>query len=81
MALPRVNSAYDDLLGWLVEKATPEEILSYTLPQKVVERAIDLLEKNNEGTLTESEAAELEEMRRADALISLLKARSRTRFP
>ncbi len=78
MSLPRVNSVYDDLLAWLVEKATPAEILAYRVPPSAATRAIELMEKNNAGTLTEGESAELEEMRRADKLISLLKARSLT---
>ena len=76
MSVPAIPSVYDNLLSFLVEKATPEEILAYTVPEAVATRAIDLMERNNEGLLTEGEAAELEDMRRADKLISLLKARS-----
>ena len=76
MSVPAIPSVYDNLLSFLVEKATPEEILAYTVPEAVATRAIELMERNNEGLLTEGEAAELEDMRRADKLISLLKARS-----
>ena len=76
MSVPAIPSVYDNLLSFLVEKATPEEILAYTVPEAVATRAIELMERNNEGLLTEGEAAELEDMRRADKLISLLTARS-----
>ena len=76
MSVPAIPSVYDNLLSFLVEKATPDEILAHTVPEAVATRAIELMERNNEGLLTEGEAAELEDMRRADKLISLLKARS-----
>ncbi len=76
MAIPHVTSVYDDLLSYLIDKATPEEILAYTIPSAVADRAVELMEKNNEGTLTAEEVVELDEMRQVDKLIGLLKARS-----
>lgn len=70
MSVPAIPSVYDNLLSYLVKKATPEEILAYTVPEAVTARAIELMERNNEGLLTESESAELEDMRRADKLIN-----------
>jgi hypothetical protein len=76
MSSTNITRVYDSLLAYLVEKATPEEILAYTIPEETAQRAIDLMERNSEGTLTPQELDELEEMRRVDKLIALLKARS-----
>jgi hypothetical protein len=76
MATPALSPVYDNLLDYLVEKATPEEILAYTLSEEANERAIELLEKSNEGILTPEEAAEIEQMRYVDKLISGLRARA-----
>jgi hypothetical protein len=76
MSSTNITRVYDNLLAYLVEKATPEEILAYTIPEETAQRAIDLMERNSEGTLTPQELDELEEMRRVDKLIALLKARS-----
>jgi hypothetical protein len=61
--------APDHFLDFLVEKATPQEILSYKVPDSVNERTIELLEKRNEGTLTGDEAEELEQIRQMDLLL------------
>jgi trans-aconitate methyltransferase len=76
VATAQISSVYDDLLNYLVEKATPQEILAYQIAENVEERAVELLEKSNAGTLTSEEAAELEQMRYVDKLVSVLKARA-----
>lgn len=68
--------AYDDLLTFLVEKATPQEILAYTASGAAQERADDLLERSSAGTLTPEETTELEQMLQVDRLVSVLKARA-----
>lgn len=76
MATAQISPVYDDLLNYLVEKATPREILAYQITDDVEERAVELLEKSNAGTLTSEEAIELEQMRYVDKLVSVLKARA-----
>lgn len=75
MAL-HLSPVYDDLLDFLVEKATPEEILAFAPSEAAQERAEELLEKNNAGTLTPDEYAELQQMLQVDRLVSVLKARA-----
>jgi hypothetical protein len=67
---------YDAFLDYLVQKATPHEILAFQLPESAQERADELLERNNKGTLTPEEEVELQQMLQADHLISVLKARA-----
>jgi hypothetical protein len=76
VASANLSPVYDDLLDFLVEKATPREILAFKASEAAQERANDLLERNNAGTLTPEEAAELEQMLQVDRLVSVLKARA-----
>ena len=64
---------YDRFLDFLVEKATPQEILAFTIPESERERALVLLDKRDTGSLTLEEAIELDQMQRVDQLISALK--------
>lgn len=66
---------HDYFLHFLVEKATPRETLAFTIPELERERAVDLLDKQDAGTLTPEEAVELVQMQRVDQLISALKAK------
>jgi len=76
MALAHFSPIYDDLLDFLVEKATPAEILAFAPSEAAQERAEELLEKNNAGTLTTEEYGELQQMLQVDWLVSVLKARA-----
>lgn len=71
-----VLPAFDSFLDYLVEKATPQEILAYSVSPEEQERASELLERQNAGTLTPDEAAELQRMAELDRLVSLLKAKA-----
>jgi hypothetical protein len=70
----QVSTAYDKVIDFLVEKITPEAMLAYQASEEEQERAIELLERGSEGLLTPEERAELEDMARADGLVSVLKA-------
>jgi hypothetical protein len=76
MAVASIPSVYDAFLDYLVEKATPEEILAFKVSSEAEERISDLLERQSAGQLTPEEAVELEYMRRFDSLVSLLKAKA-----
>jgi hypothetical protein len=67
---------YDDFLDYLIEKATPTEILAFQPSAQALERAETLLERNSEGILTPDERAELDQMLQMDRLVSVLKARA-----
>jgi hypothetical protein len=65
------------MLDYLVEKATPEEILAFQISEAEQQRTIELLDKQDEGTLTSDEAEELELIGQADLLIMSLQTRVR----
>lgn len=67
---------YNDLLDYLIEKATPAEILAFQPSDQAQARAELLLERSSEGTLTPEERAELDQMLQVDRLVSVLKARA-----
>lgn len=76
MATPHVIPAFDAFLDHLVEKATPEEIIAFTVSPEDQQHATDLLERQSEGKLTSEETYELQRMAELDRLVSLLKAKA-----
>jgi hypothetical protein len=64
-------------LDYLVEKATPQEILAYKVSEAEQERVAELLDKQNEGTLTPKEEQELEAFRQLELLYMALRAKAR----
>ena len=76
MATAQVPLIYDEMLDYLAEKATPEEILAFQASARAEERAAYLLDRNNSGDLTPEESIELHQMLYLDSRISVLKARA-----
>jgi methylase of polypeptide subunit release factors len=68
--------AYDTFLDYLVEKATPQEILAFAVSEEQQERATELLTRQNEGTINPDEQAEMQRMEEVDRLVSVLKAKA-----
>jgi hypothetical protein len=67
---------FEHFIDFLVEKASPAEILAFRITETDRERAIALLDKQDSGELTAEEAAELDQMRQIDRLVSILHARA-----
>lgn len=76
MTTTHVTAVYDYFLSYLVEKATPREILAFEIPEAEHQHAVQLLEKQDAGTLLPEEVMELEQMQRIDRLVSALKAKA-----
>jgi hypothetical protein len=62
--------------GFSVELA--RYLLSLSIPDKMKTRCFALSEKAQDGTLTDAEAAELDEFLSADSLLTILKSKART---
>ena len=71
-----LSSALDDLLDYLVEKATPREILAFKPSEEADRRAQELMDRNNAGTLSAEERVELAQMLQAERLTKMLKAKA-----
>lgn len=67
---------YDYLLDYLVDKASPQDILAFELPQESREREAYLLEKQKNAEITPDEARELSQLLEVEALISALQSRA-----
>lgn len=76
MFATKLPPSYDSLLDFLVEKATPEEILAFELTPQQLKRAEELSEKHKAGYLPEDEVHELEKIMQVELLIGALRARA-----
>ena len=76
MVSPSLSPIYDELMEYLVQKATPQEILAFRLSESAQERAEYLTERNKAGVLTSEEKFELDQWIEFDQLVSLLKAKA-----
>ncbi|MFN8372102.1 MAG: hypothetical protein U0694_04410 [Anaerolineae bacterium] len=76
MTMLHIPTAFEELIAYLAEKATPEEILAFEASEDAQSRAEALLERNSTDTLTLDERLELEQMLHFDRLVSTLKAKA-----
>ncbi|MEQ9623155.1 hypothetical protein [Coleofasciculus chthonoplastes] len=68
--------AYTEVLDFLITRPTPQEITTFKISAEAQERLRTLLDKNREGTLTETEATELDLYEQLEHLMILLKAKA-----
>jgi hypothetical protein len=71
--------AYVEILDFLASGPEPDEIVNFKISPEAQARVSQLLEKNRESTLTQSENAELDLYEQIDQFMTLLKIRSRMR--
>lgn len=76
MTLPKLSSSIDSFLDYLVEKASPEEVLAYRASEEEQEHANDLLERGSAGLLTPEEKAELDVMLEGHRFVTAVKAKA-----
>lgn len=76
MVLSKLSPPIDDFLDYLVEKATPEEVLAYKASEEEQEHANDLLERGSAGLLTPEEKAELDVMLEAHRFVTVVKSKA-----
>ena len=68
--------AYIEVLDFLINSPTPQEIAAFKVSPQAQARIGALLEKNREETLTATEVAELDAYEQLEHLMILLKARA-----
>jgi hypothetical protein len=76
MLATRLPPAYNSLLDFLVEKASPQEILAFQASAEEQKRADELTQKNKAGQLSPEEVEELQQMLDVDLIVMGLKARA-----
>ena len=67
---------YDKFLEFLVEKATPEEILAFKADEETQSIVQDLITRNSAGELSLEENQMLEEMLQFERMMSQLKIKA-----
>ena len=67
---------YEEFIDHLIAKATPQEILAFKPSQEAQAHAHELLERNQEGTLTPEERSQLEQMVKFEQMMTVLKAKA-----
>lgn len=70
----------DQFLDYLIEKATPQEILAFRVPDGDAEYLQDLVERNNAGSLSHEEMIYLDQAAEFELLVSVLKAKALKRL-
>jgi hypothetical protein len=76
MASPPISPVYNDLLQFLVERASPDQILAYRVSPEIQVRADELLQRLKTEELTPEESEELGQMREFDLMVRALKAKA-----
>jgi hypothetical protein len=69
------ESSIMERLVWSPDKA--EAILSIAFSPEDIERMRHLMDRNNEGTLSQEERAEMDDFRRVGTFLAILQARAR----
>ncbi|MEM8642251.1 MAG: hypothetical protein AAGG51_26065 [Cyanobacteria bacterium P01_G01_bin.54] len=70
---PLPNHVYHHILTFITSRPTPEQIAAFRPTPEMQNRLRFLLDRNQTGTLTPTEAAELNEYERIEHLIVMLK--------
>jgi hypothetical protein len=71
------HPVYDEMMKFLASSPTPEQIIDFKISTGAQERLEELLEKNREESLTETESAELDVYELVHHSIIRLKADAR----
>ncbi|MEG4804237.1 hypothetical protein QUB63_25515 [Microcoleus sp. ARI1-B5] len=71
-----IPAVYQEVLDFLIQTPTPQDIVSFKVSQNAQTRLQILLDKNRESTLTPMEIAELDVCEQLEHLMILLKARA-----
>ena len=76
MTVVNLLPLYSELLDYLVDKATPQEILAFKASPEAQAYADDLLERQSAGQLSAEDAQILEQMEQVERLMSVLKTKA-----
>lgn len=76
VATSQLHPVYAPFLKFVFDHVSGDDILEFELPEEARQRAIDLLDKQDNDALTVEEAEELEQMRQVNRMVSALKARA-----
>ena len=75
MSSAESKTVFDDLLDLLAAGTNADQVLGFRLPEESQRRLDELLQKNREGTLDDSDRAELSTFEQLEHVVRLLKAK------
>jgi hypothetical protein len=70
----------DEITDFLTSNPTPEEIIAFKPSEDLERRALDLLTRNRENSLTPEEHGEMQEFMQMEHFMTLLKAKARLKL-
>ena len=76
MDATRAATIMDEVLDFLVSTPTPQQIIDFHASEEIQLHVRDLLDRNREGTLSDREKAEMDEIGQIDHFIARLKVRA-----
>jgi hypothetical protein len=71
---------YSILTDFLASNPSPQEIIAYQMPQELVRRAHELLERNTEEELSREEREEMLDFLRFEEMMSMLKLKTQVKL-
>lgn len=71
---------FSEILGFLVESPSPDDILSFKPSEELEDRLSYLMSKNKQDTLTDAEHDELESFLNLNHFVNMLKIRARKKI-
>ncbi len=74
------RTVFDVITDFLASDPTPEQLITYHLPDDLQARVDQLVERNGEGQLTFDDQQELLDFMRADEMMALLKVKTKLRL-
>lgn len=75
MSQASVLRAYDEIASFFARGPSPQEIAAFRLSDETAERIRELLERNADGTLTQDESTELEQVSQLNRMLLLIRSR------
>lgn len=80
MAVAPPKTLLDEITDFLNSDPSPQQVIDYRLPERLEQRALELLELNREDRLTTEDRAEMDEFMHVDHLMTMLKAKARLKL-
>ncbi len=77
MAVATTSQLINTITDFLARNPTPQAIIDYRLPESLEQRALELLDLNQQNRLSESDRTEMEEFMRMEQFMTLLKSKVR----
>jgi hypothetical protein len=74
-------TAYDELIDFLAAGTTPASLVAFEPSNRVKDQIADLVRKQKAGTLTPTEAADLDNTLRLEHILRMAKAKARRLLP